>query len=76
MLIEVVDSRRADCPIIYYESDVIPSKGDSVSMNKTKQYTGFMGIMSGVPHGIYAEGLEEYLKTKSTAVLEMVEEDK
>ena len=73
MLIEIVDSRRTDWPIICYESDVIPSKGDSVSMNVTKQYTGFMGAMSGVTHGIYAEGLEEYLKTKSTVVLEMKE---
>lgn len=76
MLIKVVSSKQTDCPIIYYESDVIPSPGDSVSINKTKQYTGFIGAMSGVTHGIYAEGLEEYLKTKSTVVRKMVEENK
>lgn len=73
MLIEVVSSKQTDWAIIYYESDVIPSTGDSVSMNKTKQHPGFAGMLLDVPHGIYAEGLEKYLKTKSTAVLEMVE---
>ena len=73
MLIEIVDSRRTDCPIIYYESDVIPSKGDSVSMNETKQLPGFVGIVLGVSHHISVEGLGQYPKANFTVVLEMKE---
>lgn len=71
MLIEVVDSKQADCPIIYYESDVIPSKGDSVSMDKTNQYPGFVGIVLGVSHHISVESLGQYPKANFTVVLEM-----
>lgn len=73
MLIEVVDSRRVNWPIICYESDVIPSKGDSVSMNKTNQYPGFVGIVLGVSHEISVESLGQYPKANFTVVLEMKE---
>lgn len=73
MLIEVVDSRRVNWPIICYESDVIPSKGDSISMEKTKQYPGFVGIVLGVSHHIYVESLGQYPKASFTVVLEMKE---
>lgn len=74
MLIEVVDSRRLEWPIICYESDAIPSKGDSISMEKTKQYPGFVGMVLGVSHKLWVEGLGQYPKAEFTVVLEMVEE--
>jgi hypothetical protein len=73
MLIEIVDSRHIDCPILYYEAEVIPSKGDSVSMGKTAQYEGFCGIVLGVNHHIAIEGLGLYPKASYTVVLEMKE---
>lgn len=74
MLIKVVDSKRIDCPIVSYESDVIPSKGDSVSMNETNQYPGFVGMVLGVSHKLWVEGLGQYPKAEFTVVLEMKEE--
>lgn len=74
MLIEIVDSRRLGWPIICYESDVIPIEGDSISMEKTKQYPGFVGIVLSVSHRLYVDGLGQYPKAKLTVVLEMAEE--
>lgn len=73
MLIGIVDSRYTNCTIMYYEAEVIPSKGDSVSMNKTAQYPGFVGIVLGVSHHLELEGLGKYPKANYTVVLEMKE---
>lgn len=72
MLIEIVDSKNVDCPIIYYESEVIPSKGDSISMDKTKQYPGFIGTVVCVNHHISLGCLGQYPKAEFTVILEMI----
>lgn len=73
MLIEIVDSRYTNCTVMYYEAEVIPSKGDSVGMNKTPQYEGFCGIVLGVSHHITADSRGQHPKADYTVVLEMKE---